>query len=254
MSTRPRGAAPLQPPAFSLQPPASGLLPCPADFTVLHEASTHWLVYKPPGLPVFPPHAQPGGDCVLSRLLIALPAQGQAFPLGFEGGIAHRLDTGTSGALVVARSPEALTALRARFTSGALRKVYHLLSGGRVPWTTHTVQTPLGHHPRRADRMVPQRGQHTPHRGRWYPATTELRALGGPRWEAVITTGVMHQIRAHAASVGLALAGDRTYGGARLPEGALPPGVPFALHHLGEPELGPPVAPPAWWATIEARL
>ena len=62
-------------------------------------------------------------------------------------------------------------------------------------------------------------------------------------------SGVMHQVRLHAASVGLALAGDRLYGGGDWtcprPEGAL-----FALHHLGlvGPGLDPGTVPlPQWW-------
>ena len=60
-------------------------------------------------------------------------------------------------------------------------------------------------------------------------------------------TGVMHQIRAHAGFAGLALAGDRLYGGGQ-PPADFP--VPFALHHVGlvGPGLAPPpVDPPRWW-------
>lgn len=213
-----------------------------------------WLVlYKPPGLPVFPPHGEPGGDCVLARLLAAEPEQAQSWPAGFEGGLAHRLDNATSGVVLAARDPEALAGLRLRFAERSLRKTYTLLSAGRVPWTEHTVDTPLAHHPQRRDRMVAQRGQNTPHRGRWYPARTELRALGGLRWEAVISTGVMHQIRVHTASVGLALLGDRIYGGTSPPTGTLPPGVDFALHHVGVQGLCEPLGPPGWWPEAERR-
>ena len=59
-------------------------------------------LFKPAGLTVFPPHADPEGDCVLGRLLADDPARAElAWPTGFEGGIAHRLDRSTSGALVV---------------------------------------------------------------------------------------------------------------------------------------------------------
>lgn len=86
--------------------------------------------------------------------------------------------------------------------------------------------------------MVHERGRTTPHRGRWYPAHTELSRHRGATWKALITTGVMHQIRAHAASVGLALDGDRLYGGRDT-------GTPFALHHCRiEGIPGCPFAPP----------
>ncbi len=91
--------------------------------------------------------------------------------------------------------------------------------------------------------MVIERGRATPHRGRWYDADTRLRHLGGPLWEAVIVTGVMHQIRLHAASVGLALSGDRLYGG-RGDE-------PFRLHHCCLGGIGDCPRSEPEWALLE---
>lgn len=232
--------------------------------SLLGEDEHRLYLAKPAGLPVFPPHADARGDCVLARLLRSRPEQGErAFPAGFEGGIAHRLDNPTSGLLVVARSPEALSRLREQFAEKQLQKRYLFLSAREVPWERHHVRTPLAHDARRRDRMIVQRGAATPHRGRWYEADTRLRRLGltplGALWEAVIRTGVMHQIRAHAASVGLALRGDTIYGGgARLSEALLPgipPEVPFLLHHRGlsfpdadEPSPRCPV--PAFWPPL----
>ena len=100
--------------------------------------------------------------------------------------------------------------------------------------------------------MVVQRGQSTPHRGKWYAADTRFRRIrpvaGGWLWEAVITTGVMHQIRVHAAFVGIALRGDRLYGGG-APDGDRPANAPFQLHHLGLSGAGfqtEPVPRPDW--------
>jgi 23S rRNA-/tRNA-specific pseudouridylate synthase len=63
----------------------------------------------------------------------------------------------------------------------------------------------------------------------------------------VIVTGVMHQIRAHAAFVGLALTGDRRYGGRPTPDGF---DAEFRLHHVGLSGPGglrtEPVPLPAW--------
>jgi len=81
-------------------------------------------------------------------------------------------------------------------------------------------------------RMVVQRGRSTPHRGRWYSAETRFRRVAGPLFEARMRTGVMHQIRVHAAFVGIPLLGDRIYGGGATPADA-PGGVTFFLHHLG---------------------
>ena len=191
---------------------------------------------KPAGLPVFPPHGDPGGDCVLARLFAAEPQRGSlAWPEGFDGGIAHRLDTGTSGLLVVADDATALAELRGRFSRGELRKRYLFLSARAVPWASHVCERPIAHDPHDKRKVIVQRGQSTPKRGAWLGAQTRFRRLAAVEgglclWQATMSTGVMHQIRAHAAAVGIALAGDRLYGGGdcALPR---PEGSPFFLHH-----------------------
>jgi 23S rRNA-/tRNA-specific pseudouridylate synthase len=204
------------------------------------------------GVPVFPPHAQPEAPSLLQAWLAHRPEQADLpWPEGFEGGLAHRLDTPTSGIVVACSSLDALAALRACFAAGVLRKRYRFVTGRTVPWREHTVERPVAHDRRRRARMVVQRGGATPHRGRWYPAHTELAHHGGGCWRALITTGVTHQIRVHAAFVGLALAGDSLYGGGGLPEGLEPPpGAGFLLHHEhieGPGWSSPVLAPPAWW-------
>lgn len=179
---------------------------------LLGETATLRFVDKPAGVPVFPPHADPDGDCVLRRLLAAFPEQGApGFPEGFAGGIAHRLDTLTSGFLVVARTPDALARLRAAWPS--LRKLYHLRSSADVDFDDRVVDAPIGNHARRTERVVVQRWARERHRGRWLPAWTHFRRVQGSLWSAEIRTGVRHQVRAHAAFVGLPLDGDVLYGG-----------------------------------------
>jgi len=71
---------------------------------------------------------------VLARLFAAEPQRGSlAWPEGFDGGIAHRLDNATSGLLVVADDATALAELRGRFSRGELRKRYLFLSARAVP-------------------------------------------------------------------------------------------------------------------------
>lgn len=206
--------------------------------------ATTWC--KTAGTPVFPPHADPSGPCVLSSLLSAQPRRADLpWPDGFAGGIAHRLDVPTSGALWIADDPDELAIMRQHFAAGRLTKTYRFEAAKDVPWDTNEIRRPIAHDRRRKGRMVVQRGTNTPHRGKWYPAHTRFRRLKGRLWEAVITTGVMHQIRVHAAFVGLPLAGDRRYGGG--PD--LGAQTPFHLHHIGL--IGPdggtdPVAMPDW--------
>lgn len=214
---------------------------------------------KPAGLTVFPLHAEPAADCLLHRLTAARPEVGAlVWPAGFDGGLAHRLDRATSGMVLAASTPDALTKLRGWFSAKRLDKTYHFVTARGVPWETHTVRFRLAHDRRKKSRMTFERGRETPHRGRWLDAETTFRRLGrcGPglwRWEARMRTGVTHQIRVHAAAAGLALAGDTLYGGGTL-DLDRPTGARFLLHHRGlkGPGLAPSPQPvPDWWPLLE---
>lgn len=205
---------------------------------------TTW--FKPAGTPCFPPHADPDGDCVLHRLRAEQPERFvHPWPERFAGGIAHRLDVSTSGALVLADDPESLARIREAFASKKLTKTYRFRAAKSVPWSENRCELAIAHDKRKKHRMVVQRGPNTPHRGRWYPADTRFRQVKGDVWEAVITTGVMHQIRAHAAFVGLPLLGDRIYGGGPTPAGA-PEGLRYFLHHVGLRGAGLKTDPVPW--------
>lgn len=208
-------------------------------------------VHKPAGLPVFPPHDDPQGDCVLARIDTDPSV---AWPDGFDGGIAHRLDVSTSGALLVADDPDELARLRDAFRDRTFVKSYVFRAARDVPWHTHETSVRIAHHRRRKGRMVVERGRSTPHRGRWYEAHTAFRRRPGGIWEATMHSGVMHQIRAHAAFLGLPLLGDRRYGGGPTPDDA-PPGLTFYLHHVGMAGPAGRTTPVPWpdWVPEEAR-
>ena len=228
---------------------------------LVHWRDGPWLAMaKPAGVPVFPRHDRPDAVC-LQALLEALEPERRAldWPEGFAAGIAHRLDIATSGVVLAAATPTDLARLRSWFSARSLTKRYRLVTARDVAWSTHTVAHRLAHDRRKKQRMVFERGRSTPHRGKWLPAETRFcrgasLAGGLTQWRAEMRTGVMHQIRVHAASVGIALAGDRLYGGGTL-DLARPDGATFLLHHegLAGPGLAvPPLAPPRWWPRTAA--
>ncbi|HZP43814.1 MAG TPA: RluA family pseudouridine synthase [Candidatus Binatia bacterium] len=142
-------------------------------------------------------------------------------------GLVHRLDTGTSGLLLAARTPEAWSALRAAFAAHAVEKRYlAVVRGGRVPWRTERVDVPLAHDPRDRRRMTA-----APPGARAWPAETTVEVLAAAEETALVAatirTGVTHQVRVHLALLGLPVLNDALYGGA--PADALPPGR-HALH------------------------
>lgn len=181
---------------------------------------------------MFPLRNGEGPQSVCEKLVRAQPWRKDIpWPVGFDAGIAHRLDVHTSGALWVADSLEELAEMRLRFREGRLTKRYLLLAAKDVAWDSNACDKEIGHDKRKKGKMVVRRGANTPHRGRWWPAVTHFSRCSERLWDVVIHTGVMHQIRVHAAFVGIPILGDARYGGGSPPEHA--PSGGFFLHHVG---------------------
>jgi 23S rRNA pseudouridine1911/1915/1917 synthase len=128
-------------------------------------------------------------------------------------GLVHRLDTGTSGLLLAARTPEAHATLRAALRARTVDKRYLALVAGHADDLDGTrFDTPLMHDPLDARRMAPA----APGARSW-PAVTEVRVLRSARdftlVEARIPTGVTHQVRVHLAVAGHPVLNDLLYGG-----------------------------------------
>lgn len=209
--------------------------------------ATTWS--KPAGTSVFPLRNGEGPQSVCEQIVCAQPWRKDIhWPDGFDGGIAHRLDVHTSGALWIADSLEELAEMRLRFREGRLTKRYLLLAAKDVAWDSNACDKEIGHDKRKKGKMVVRRGANTPHRGRWWPAVTRFSRCSDRLWEVVIHTGVMHQIRVHAAFVGIPILGDGRYGGGIPPEHA--PSGGFFLHHVGLTDEGgwgtEPVQCPTW--------
>lgn len=122
--------------------------------------------------------------------------------------LAHRLDRGTSGCLVLGRDRETLKQLGRLFAGGRVDKIYWALTLGAPPDESGIIDKPLLKlDPRRGKMAIDPAGQQ---------ARSEWRVLGRSgdiAWlELKPLTGRSHQLRIHLASIGHPILGDRLYG------------------------------------------
>lgn len=170
---------------------------------LLYEDEGLLVLDKPAGLAV---HA--GGSVSLGAVELLRAARPRE---GFLQ-LAHRLDRGTSGCLLLARKPRALHALHRAFRENEVRKTYIGLLAGRLRGSERRVDLPLDRsHSTGSERRVragsgrPAQTRFMPRRG-WREATLV---------RAIPITGRTHQIRVHAAAIGHPVLGDGRYGQTR---------------------------------------
>lgn len=123
-------------------------------------------------------------------------------------GIVHRLDVGTSGAMVVAKTEPAYTALKRAFKERTVDKVYHAVVQGLPEPLKGTIDAPIGRHPHHEWRFAVMEG------GRDSVTHYEVLEAFGPASlvEVHLETGRTHQIRVHFSALRHPCAGDLTYG------------------------------------------
>jgi len=161
--------------------------------------------------------------------------------------LCHRLDTGTSGVLLFAKSDPVFDEMRLRFKERKIRKFYDAFcreadgpfKSGVFP-LPRVIDLPLAHHPKSAKRMIAlPAGKRREHRGKPLPAVSVIHAITPDRFsgapclkvEIEIKTGVMHQIRVHLAHLGLPILGDPLYGPQKEPpRDEMPPVPRLGLH------------------------
>jgi 23S rRNA pseudouridine1911/1915/1917 synthase len=191
-----------------------------APLTVVHESPAVVIVDKPAGQPTAPLRA--GEIGALANALVGRYPEMAGVGYGpREPGLLHRLDTGTSGLVIAARSKAAFDVLAAALKAGAIVKEYTLVCASADLPDTSTIEFPIAKHPKDQRRVYPCIHPRDVMRYAPRPASTRYVVVRreGP-WALVLVTvsrALRHQIRAHFAAIGHPLAGDALYGGPAIP-------------------------------------
>ena len=211
------------------EPKEERVVPERGDLDVLYEDRDLVVIDKPAGLTVHPGAGRTTGT-LAHHLLDRYPEMAGVGGPG-RPGIVHRLDQGTSGVLVAARTPAAYARLARAFAAREVEKRYLGIAYGTPSPASGTIEAPIGRHPQKRKEMAVRSG------GR--PSRTGYQTLsakaGISLLEVDLGTGRTHQIRVHLKHIGHPLVGDPVYGEARWK--ALPRPVQAPLRDFPRPAL-----------------
>ena len=154
-------------------------------------------------------HPSPGwtGPTVVGALMAAGYTISTSGPAERQG-IVHRLDVGTSGLMIVAKSDKAFHVLKDAFRNRTVDKIYHAMVQGHMDPTTGTIDAPIDRHPKEDHRFaVMATGKESITH---YEVIEFYRGVSMVKIE--LETGRTHQIRVHFSALHHPLVGDTTYG------------------------------------------
>ncbi|GAB3130091.1 RluA family pseudouridine synthase [Glaciibacter psychrotolerans] len=176
------------------------------DLTIVHDDDSIVVVNKPAGVAAHPSVGWTGPTVVgaLAAAGYRISTSGAAE----RAGVVHRLDAGTSGLMVVAKSETAYTALKRAFHDREVDKIYHTVVQGHPDPLAGTIDAPVGRHPKSDWKFaVIADGKH---------AITHYETLeafpSASLLEVHLETGRTHQIRVHMAAQRHPCVGDAMYG------------------------------------------
>lgn len=190
-----------------------------APLYVCFENASLLVVDKPAGQPTAP--LRPGETGTLANALVGRHPELAGIGYGpREPGILHRLDTDTSGLVIVARTAAAFDALRTALQDGQIRKSYLLVCKSEGLPDEGTIEYPIANHPKDQRRVYACVHPRDVMRYAPRPASTGYRVLERKDdWALVevdVAKALRHQIRVHFAAMGHPLVGDKLYGGVEI--------------------------------------
>ena len=235
----------------SVPPPRDSMaLAEPISISVVYEDRHIIVVDKPQGMVTHPGNGNWSGTLV--NALLHHCAGGLSDINGIvRPGIVHRLDKGTSGLLVAAKTNEAHQGLSAAFKAREVHKAYMAVVCGHVAEKTGRIEFAIGRSAKDRKKMAAYEHSGQPPAGTRdalssYRVVSLLHGEHGrlTLLEVEISTGRTHQIRVHLAAIGHPVLGDEAYGGAAAcPPGALLAGQLLHAYSLrfGHPATGEPM-------------
>lgn len=182
------------------------------DIKFEHE---HYLIIeKAAGLPTHPNEFSET-NTVANHFIGLYPESLEVGEDSLRPGIVHRLDTNTSGLLILAKTQQGYDALKNLFMLRKIHKTYQALVLGVFPKTEKTIDWPIAHHPKNPRKMVALTDKNVRYRSQPREAQTKVAILTKYATSTLISvqtlTGRMHQVRVHLSAIGFPLIGDGIY-------------------------------------------